>query len=175
MLEFTILDCTNCADVEAYEKGMFEAYYGTSETISLTRIFDTETKRLRLKIPYEDQTILLGKIDDEVVAAVGFNRNQKDKLNLENLGFSIDKSKKNFAEGTGMFCTVQFHEGKLVLLELLSRIWDIIRDMDYEVFYGYCGEDNLRFFQRVDFSVIDTKVICGEKMFLLQAKPHPKA
>lgn len=170
MLSFSILDHRNPKDVETYEKGMFKAYFGTSETIHLTRVVDKEQKRLRLKIPYEDQTILTAKVDDTIIAAVGFNNNQQATLNLENLGFTIDKTKKNFAEGTGMFCNVQFHEGKLVLLELLSKVWEMIREEGYEVFYGFCGEDKLRFFERVDFKVIDTKEICGEKMFLLKAQ-----
>lgn len=167
---FTQLDCNDPIEVQRYEEAMYSSFVGATATLHLTREIDEIHKRVRLKVPYESQTVLLAYYNDEIIAASGFNDNTKSTFNLELVGFEIDKSEQGIAESTGVFCTQLFVEGQLVLKTLLAKGWSLLRQRGVKTFYGYCNESKIRFYRNIGFTDIKNKIICGEKIYLLKTE-----
>lgn len=166
-LNIFYLNPTESDRIMRFEQLMFEAYFGTTETLPLTRIVDEENRRLKSKIPYEDQKIIIAESGGEMIAGMGVNFNMNSTLNLENHGFSIDKNQPGIAEGTGMFCTTPFVDGKLVMSELFRFGNIYMKENGYRKIYGFCGKRMVRSFKALGFELLEEREIMGEEMFLL--------
>lgn len=166
-LDIFYLDPADTERIEQYERQMFRAYYGATKTLELTRHIDKKNRRIRSKIPYEDQKIIIAEVNGKMIAGMGVNFNMNGTLNLENLGFSIDKSQEKIAEGTGMFCNTPFVDGKMVMYELFMFGNVYLKENQYKTMYGFCGQKLVRSFKSMGFSVLEEKEVEGETMFLL--------
>ncbi len=171
-LKIRYLDISDTKKVEEFEQKMYTAYFGTTNTLELTRMIDIPNKRLRSKIAYENQKIIIAEEDGEMIGAMGTNFNMSDTLNLENIGFRIDKEEEGIAEGTGMFCTNPLVDGKLVMHELFQFGNTFLRENGYHTMYRFCGKKMKRSFSALGFEMLEEKIVMGEAVYLLKATEY---
>ncbi len=168
-LVYTTLDITNEKDIVEYERAMFRAFQNT-EIITLPEIweYDRKAKRLRTKIPYRNQIIYIARLFDAIVAGTAINYNMHEPLQLEMIGFSIDKSDEHICEGLGVFCLQVFHETIPIGIQLKDYAFAQIAQKGIKTMYGTCSPKKLPGYVQLKFEVIDERVFKGEKKYLLK-------
>jgi len=168
-LEFSILDSHNEYDVIAYEKSLFRAFSRLSDLgIARTKDVDSASERMRNKIPYSDLDILLGWLDGRIIASLAINRNMDRVLQLELMGFSIDKSEPGICEGLSLFnhrVLVNNQSVGLLLKEFGDRY---AASLGIKKIYGTCSEKTIKGYTKLGFTVLDTLSIEGVRQFLIQ-------
>lgn len=168
-LIFSELDIKNANDIREYERALFRAFQGT-EILTLEEIwdFDNRNKRLKTKIPYHSQEIYIARLHGGIVAGTPFNFNMNEPLQLEMVGFSIDKNRENICEGLGVFCLQVFHDTQSIGLMLKDYAMERLKEKNITVAYGTCSQRKLKGYQQLKFEVIDEKMFKGEKKYLLK-------
>jgi hypothetical protein len=167
-LELSTLNIKNENEVVQYERALFRAFSST-DIITLDAIwdFDIPRERYRPKIPYQSQEIYIAKLRGEIVAGAAMNFYVEEELQLEMIGFSIDKTEKHICEGIGIFNLQIFGGMNVIALQLRDYSYDRLREKNIERIYGTCSEKRLRGYQLLGFQAIDELVFKGEKKYLL--------
>lgn len=167
-LTFSVLDLNNAEEIIAYERALFRAFQGT-EILTLDEIwdYDKSKRRLKTKIPYQSQEVYITKLQGMIIGGVPVNFNMKEPLQLEMMGFSIDKSAENICEGLGVFSLQVFHETIPVGLELRDYAFERIKQKNIKIVYGTCSQRKLKGYLNLKFKVIDERIFKGEKKYLL--------
>lgn len=168
-LSFTILDTSNIDDIVQYEKALFRAFYGSDDpTLRQIWDIDKETKRIKMKIDYHDQEILVAKLHNSIVAGVAINYNMSEQLQLEMLGFSIYKSENNICEGLALFNLQVFQGSNPIALLLRDFTFEKLREKNIIKTYGTTSKKNVRGYQILGWKVIDFRDICEHRKFLME-------
>ncbi|MFW6254413.1 MAG: hypothetical protein ACOC41_05740 [Chitinivibrionales bacterium] len=168
-MQYEILDIHNESEVAAYERAMYRAFSG-SEIVTLDKIwqFDHKNRKLRTRIPYDDQEIYVARLDDSVVAGVAVNYAMDKILQLEMMGFSIDKNRKGICEGLGIFNLRVFHNSSMVALTLKQHMFEKMRERGIVRAYGTCSTRKLRGYLHLGWRLIDQRQFEGEQKYLLE-------
>lgn len=168
-LEYSVieLDTGNETALEQYEKTLYQVFIPVFDTTS-DRIFivDRKNKRLRSRITYANQNIFLVKSNDWILGGVALNFNQNSLLQLELLGFQIERS-TNFCEGLRFFMQCDYTISGLVFRSLRKRISEEFKKYNTRIFFGTCTQKNVRGYTAMGFSIKDHFVFNNEKIFLL--------
>ena len=167
-LELSILNIKRENDVAQYERALCRAFSST-DIMTLGEIWDFEVpgERFRPKIPYESQEIYIAKLRGAIVAGAAINFNTEEELQLEMIGFSIDKTQKRICEAIGVFNLQLFADMRPIAVQLRDYSYDRLRERKIEKIYGTCSERRLRGYQLIGFEAIDELVIGGKKECLL--------
>ena len=168
-LNYEVLDTTNSEAVAAYEKGVYRAFV-PYETPALTSVwdFDHKARRVVSKIPYSSQVIFVGKLDSATVSGVSVNLNMNEELQLEMMGFEIDKSQNGLAEGLGVFNLQVFSGVNPIAILLKKFAFKKIQELDISIMYGTCSDRVLRGYQALGWKAVDERVFMDEKKYLLE-------
>ena len=168
-LNYEVLDTSDNEAVIAYEKSLFRAFI-PYETPALKSVwnFNHKERRVKTKIPYSSQVIFVGKLGDATVSAVSVNLNMKEQLQLEMMGFSIDKTQKGLAEGIGVFNLQVFSGVNPIAILLKKFAFKKIQELDISLMYGTCSDRVLRGYQALGWKVVDERVFMDEKKYLLE-------
>ncbi len=168
-ITFSELDIHNKNDIKEYERALFRAFQGT-EILTLKEIwdFDNRHKRLKTKVPYQSQVIYIARLHGGIVAGTPFNFNMNEQLQLEMVGFSIDKNQKDICEGLGVFCLQVFHDATSIGLMLKDYAMEHLKERNIRTAYGTCSQRKLKGYQQLKFEVIDERMFMGEKKYLLK-------
>jgi hypothetical protein len=163
------LDIQNTKKVVQYERALFRAFYGIKgSAMDLFWNIDKKNRRISAKIPYSDQKIFIADLDDEVIAGVAINLNISALLQLEMLGFSIDKAEPFIAEGLALFNTQTFPGSESVIIKLRDYMDKKVDEFHIRKVYGTCSERLLRGYKILGWKVLDEKVINGAPKFLIE-------
>ena len=167
-LELSILNIQSETDVVQYERALCRAFSST-DIVTLDEIwdFDITGERLKPRIPYPSQEIYIAKLRGAIIAGVAINFNLEEQLQLEMIGFSIDKTEKHICEGIGIFNLQIFGGMNVIALQLKDFSYNKLREKNIEKIFGTCSEKRLRGYQILDFEVIDELFFKGEKKYLL--------
>jgi hypothetical protein len=167
-LKLSILDTSDPSRVEQYEKSFFKAFYGINDS-AMDLISDTDktNKVMRTKLPYKDQAIFIADLNGAIVSAVAINRNLEDRLQLEMLGFSIDKKEAGIVEGLIVFNLQTFFGMESIALKLKDFAQQKIDEWKIRKIYGTCSKRLLRGYQILGWKVIDEKTIGSTQEYLL--------
>jgi len=149
-------------------------YRAFSKTLDATSeiVFDIDrgAKRMRSKVTYADQRILVvGR--EGIVAGMAINANLQSALQLEMLGFRVDKTKSDFREVLVLFSLMNPSDSVLFLKGLLT---DQIRQIPTEIgggitrLYGTCGDNLIRGYRLMGFRVCDTRAFGKHTEYLIE-------
>ncbi|GAG10686.1 unnamed protein product, partial [marine sediment metagenome] len=128
-LTFSILDITEQEEIFAYERALYRAFSAT-ESIILEQIWDfnKKEKRVRTKIPYSSQEIYTARIGGRIIAGAAMNYNIENTLQLEMIGFTIDKTEENICEGLALFNLQMVVDDKMIALGLKDFAFDYVKN-----------------------------------------------
>jgi hypothetical protein len=147
-LEFTTLNITDINEVMHYEKALYRAFSSTDiKTLDEIWDFDIPNKRINTKIPYRSQEVFIAKLGGVIIAGAAVNFNMREKLQLEIIGFSIDKTEKHICEGLGIFSLQVFSGINPVALQLRDFSYDILDGKGIKKVYGTCSQRRLKGYQ----------------------------
>jgi hypothetical protein len=170
-IQLSVLDFSDNDDIARYEKSFFKSFYkkDISDLISIWD-FDEKNRRAHTKIPYSDQEIYVAKIDTEIVSGMAVNYNMKNQLQLEMLGFKIDKTQMNIAEGLVMFNLVTFYENVSVAFKIRDFAQSRMNLRLVKKTYGTCPKKLVKGYLFLGWNVIDEKLVHGQLEYLLEKK-----
>ena len=104
--EYSILNTNNEHELIEYERELYKAFKNNDWVMTNYQLIDGN--RLRSKtLTYADIEVCLVKNDNKIIIGSAVNYNMDKILQLEEEGFDIDKSTKNFCEGLIFFTTEQ--------------------------------------------------------------------
>jgi hypothetical protein len=169
MGSWSILDAGNNDEVLAYERAFFRAFaHQMKGNAGLVFSVDRAARRIRSRISYEAQRIYVVRHADAVVMAVAAHIDASGELQLERLGFSVDRSKWRFCEIVVLFALADPVKSLLYIRELSSVFIAALRTEGFERIYGTCGRRLVRGYEQMGFVVKDTNVTAGEEECLLE-------
>ncbi|MCA9605009.1 MAG: hypothetical protein KC619_05420 [Myxococcales bacterium] len=162
------LDLGDPDAVADYERALYAAFRD-SDIGTLDRIwqFDHDAKRLRPRVPYAGQQVFVSRVDGEIVAGIPMHLDMSGPLQLETMGFEIDKGEPGVCEGLGVFSLCFLYEGRVIALELRDHVFEALRAQAIRKAYGTCSQKRLRPYQLLGFRVIDERDFDGERKYLL--------
>jgi len=168
-IHFSFLDHENPDEVASYEKALFRAFYNKNSPIeSLIWDADVKAKRLTSKIPYKNQDIIIARLADLIIGGVAVNYAMQEKLQLELLGFEIDKTEPDICEGRALFNTHIFDTSTLVALEMKEFMFNHLKKKNITKVYANCSEKRLRGYLILGWKEIGSKDFGALKAYLLQ-------
>lgn len=97
---FALLDTSDPAAVLEFERAVFRAFSTTLDDPILKYIWDVDVRagRIRTKVPYRHQTIHVARLKGAIAAGAAVNLAVNDTMQLEMLGFTIDKAQPRIGE-----------------------------------------------------------------------------
>ena len=139
--EFCIL--TNDEDIIEYEKGLYDSY---SQKDADGWIFNNyemiDNCRLKPNIDYKDLVVYGYKDKNKLIAGAAINYNMAGTLQLEQMGFKIEKTDKKFCEGLNLFATIDMSENLMLTVgDFHDLIVKDIKNRGVEIVYGTCEDE----------------------------------
>lgn len=170
MLTLQMLDISNADDVKQLEEVQYQVF--AEKMISANEEFshvDHTAKRFRPRIPYEDLRTIIGKHNGTIVCGMTLNINLNHKLQLETLGFSIDKTEPDIAEGRGFFITSPFIDGESTLFKVRDYAIRYLQNNQINKVYGCCFKNLVRGYKLLGFNELDSHKFNGEEVYFLES------
>lgn len=167
-LTIRLLDTTNPEEIAAYEKTVYMAFSSVLDpSQEVMWNIDYPKKRLSTKIPYSSQKIMIAETEGSIIAGFALNFNMQKTLQLEYLGFKIDRNEPGICEGLLLFNTRLSLNSHLVLSEIKEPLIRFLKSQQIKKAYGTCSKRRLRGYRFLGFKDIDTKTINGVQKYLL--------
>ncbi len=167
-LTVRLLDTTNPEEIAAYEKAVYMAFSSVQDpSQEIIWNIDYPKKRISTKIPYSSQKIIIAEIDGSIIAGFALNFNMQEKLQLEYLGFKIDRSEFGICEGLLLFNTQVSFNNHLILPEIKEPLIRFLKSQNIKKTYGTCNKKRIRGYRFLGFKDIDMKLISGIPEYLL--------
>jgi hypothetical protein len=168
LLQHTILDTGNAEEIERFERTLYRVFGDDEpEVRRLIREYDHKNRRMRFKIPYASCEIYAAKIGRRIVSGVAMNYNMRDRLEIEMLGFTVDKSEPGICEGFALFNTQMFFGRTLVANEFRKFVMEKLRARNVSKCYATCSAARLRGYRFLGWNDIDSREINGTTKYLL--------
>jgi hypothetical protein len=169
LLKLSILDTSDISRVAQYEKSLFKAFYGFYDA-AMDKMWDIDpsNKKIHTKIPYKDQEIFVADLDGAIISAISVNRNTEDLLQLEMLGFSVNKKEAGIAEGIALFNLQPFVGSESIVLKLRDFSQQKIDEWQIRKLYGTCSKRLLRGYQILGWKEIDEKTVGSAQRYLIE-------
>lgn len=168
-LTFSLLDNTDGEAVAHYERSLFRAFFPHYDAVfPLIWHIDREKRRLRSMIPYADQDIFIGRLNGAVIAGVSINYAVHKLLQLEMLGFTVDKTQHDICEGRALFSLQMFAGAGSVLARLGEFAYASLVRKHIKKIFGTCSPKMLRGYRHFGFTVIAEGTIMQRRRYLLE-------
>ncbi|MBD3420624.1 MAG: hypothetical protein GF398_10955 [Chitinivibrionales bacterium] len=167
MSKFNIsyLDAHDEERVVAWERALYRAF-NSAELLELIWDVDRKNRRIKTRIPYASQLIVVGSVEDAVIAGMAINFNMADRLQLEMYGFSLDKQESGMCEGLCLFNSLIFSGDSTVMFDMRDFMYEELRNRNITKTYGTCSENRIKGYRALGFRDIDRKVIDGHAKYL---------
>lgn len=167
-VEYSMLDVKNPEDVAAYERALYRAF-SAAGSIVLDRIweFDRKNRRAKTRVAYEGQEIYAARAGDAIIAAAAMNYDMTRPLQLEMIGFTVDKSETGVCEGLALFSLDTFAGHAAVSLRLKDYTFSMVRRRHIRTMYATCSQRRLGGYRRLGWREIDERSFERGKVFLL--------
>jgi hypothetical protein len=166
--DFTsLLNKYDQSEMSEFERALFEAFKNVADP-SLDAIWDIDRseQKIKIRIPYADQEIMILRINGLIAAAASVNFNMSSKLQLEEFGFKINKDEKNICEGLFIF---NIHPDLSLAMAFKKRLIEYLILRNIKKFYGTCSEKRIKGYRLLGFNDIETRIFNGQKKYLLIA------
>jgi hypothetical protein len=167
--DIALLDTADPGQVTAYERALFRAFSsvitGTTDPVFL---IDWRARRLRTRLSYASQEILVVRKADAILAGTAINFDLVNTLQLEMLGFSIDKAQPGVCEALALFSLLDPLSSAAVLKKVFAILLQRFADKGIRRIYGTCSQRRLRSYQIIGFATTDQTVVQGQAEYLLE-------
>ncbi len=168
-LNIRSLDITNQTDILQLETAMYTAFsHYSSDLYKGQWEFDHDTKRAKTIIPYASQQVFVAEVDGTIIGAIMINLDMQAQTQYEKIGFTANKEQGITAEGTVLFTNKAMVGRKVVLICLVEKAAEFIRDLGIKVIYMTCNKKHLFGYQQLGFHLIDKTMFNGQQKFFLQ-------
>jgi hypothetical protein len=163
------LDLSSESEIEKYERALYLAI-GRERRGGWNHIcfVDRQLKRVRMNIPYENQRIFVVENDTLVLAACAVNVVPIGKLQLEQIGFEIDRAQPGICEALVFFS----HLGPMVSSGIMRDFFDFltrgIKELNTQVLYATAPERLVRGYKVMGFSEVNSLLLDGDREVLLK-------
>ena len=170
--EYCILDTNNEDELIEYEKELFDSFSKLDPDGWVMNNYQIiNGNRLRSKtLTYEDIEVYLVKNYCKILIGSSVNYNVNKKLQLEIMGFYLDKKIKNFCEGLIFFTTEQAknHDFLKISTNLFEFIKKKLLKKNIKTVYGTCSRKLKAMYSLLGYEVIDKLVVNNEKKLLMK-------
>lgn len=167
---FELINTRDESVVAKYENALYRAF-SNSYIKTLDRIWniDHKNKRIKTVVPYDFQQIIALKIDGSEKYLAGMSINYDlNHMQLEQMGFKIDKSRSSTCEVLYMFSLADYIGGVSPLQILSAQLMKEINARGIKYLYGTCSLRRLNAYTLLGFRNIDRQIFEGEEKFLLE-------
>lgn len=153
----------NPADVVLYERAFFRAFSAISDpTIDDIWLVNRREKRIATRIPYGSQLIYCAQTQTpQIIGAFAMNTDFTQPLQLEMLGFTVDKSKPGQIEVLQIFTLVPMVDDRPLLKVLAEYVFADLASRNISYVYATCPLKRLRFYEEVGLTLLDQKKCKG--------------
>lgn len=164
-----VVDVNDSESHELFEKAAFKAFESNLDDVSIQKIWriDENNKIIKFPYPYEDLEVALFSAGEEILAAACINTNMKNTLQLEKLGFQVDKSESAIVEVVVLFVLTPMYNGSPIFFKVRDFIFPYLINKSIKKIYGTCNKQKFRGFKILDFRIIDTRVFDGKDEYLI--------
>ena len=91
------------------------------------------------------------------------------KLQLEEMGFKIERDKEKFCEGLTLYNNNEMSDKLLFIFDkLMNIIIKNLKEMKIYFIYATCSDHLINMYNLFGFEMIDTKNLLGVKKYLLK-------
>jgi hypothetical protein len=174
MIDFEFLKDENSIKDEGalteFEKLLYKSFSENSPNGWLIKNYKTiDNSRLLPTVPYEDVFIFVAKKDGQIVAGISGTLNMNNELQLEKMGFDVDKHTNPFCEGLNFYISDDLGEGFLkVLGGFLDRIVTELKLRNIDCIYSTCSKKLRNMYMMFDFEILDSRDLDGDEEFLIR-------
>ncbi len=158
-------------EIITYEKLLFEMFSQKNPSNIIFDCFDTiDGCRLRSKIvPLSDQVYCVAEQNDVILAGMSGNVNCSGPLQLEYVGFSVDRNGPKFMEGLAFFAARDLGVSIVPVFDtLISFIGARLKDLQVDRIYSTCSQSLLRMYEHFGFTSRDRLTLPnGEEKHLI--------
>jgi hypothetical protein len=167
-IEYRDLNILDPEAIIAYERALFRAFTAT-DTVILERIwdFDRPQKRARTRIPYSSQRIFTACLEGRIIGGAAMNLNMQAPLQLEAMGFSIDKSASGVCEGIALFNLQIFSGATMVAAALRDYSLGRIQAENIRALYGTCSQRRMRGYSMLGWKPVAEKAFERGTVYLI--------
>jgi hypothetical protein len=165
--QFAVLDTSDERQRALYERALFRAFSTPSVVLEQVWEFDRKSRRARTAVPYGSQEIYVAWLEGVVVAGVAVNFNTRDRLQLEMMGFSVDKNEPGLCEGLALFNHRLFADSSMVALGLRDFSLERLKARGVTRLYGTCTERKLRGYRVLGWEPIDSREFTRGRVYLI--------
>lgn len=153
---FETLDTSRPDELERYERSLYRAFRATP-SIVLEQIwnFDHKTLRVKARIPYSSQLVYIGRSGKSIIAGAAMNVDMSQALQLEMVGFSIDKTEPGVCEGLSLFTLRMFNGDRLIGAGLKEYAYPLMVRAGVRIIYGTCNKRRLRGYMNLGYEPVN--------------------
>ena len=154
-------------DLLKFERLLYESFKNDQWIMNNYHIIDNS--RLIPPVCYDDVFIIIAKENNEIIAGTSGIINMKNRLQLEQMGFHIDKNKKKIAEGLNFYITKDSNKNFIKILNsFLDIIIKEIKKRNIEEMYTTCSKDLVKYYELFGFEISEQIELDGYPEFLMK-------
>ena len=114
--------------------------------------------------------IFIAKKDNEIIAGISDAINMNNKLQLESMGFSIDKkSELKISEGLNFYINIDLSESIFEILgTFLNKIVAELKKSGINIIYVTCSPHLINMYEMFGFEVVDKKKLENLDEYLIK-------
>jgi hypothetical protein len=161
------LNISDPSEIAEFESALYDAFKNISDP-SLEAIWDIDRsgRKIKTRIPYADQDIMVVRINGSIAAAASVNLNMGGTLQLEEFGFTIDKNEQNICEGLFIF---NIHPDLALAIAFKKNFFEYLALRDIKKIYGTCSEKRIKGYRLLGFNDVEMRIFRDQKKYLLMA------
>lgn len=170
LIKYEILDSRNKEDVIEYEKGLYRAF--TTKNPASEHIKNWElvgNDRYRSKLPYQDLTIYLIRVEDKIAGGAAINFNPEHKFEVENFGFTLSPQIRNMkiADGLSLYILEEYIDTNFMAVfnDLCDFILLDLKKKKIDYWYGNSIKKTKALYILMGFEVVDNM---GDDKYLIR-------
>lgn len=151
-LKINELDFSDDRKTKCYENLLYQSFKDYPESFfEGIWFFNHDEFTAKMRIPYSSQKILLAEAENEIVGAVVINTNMQLQLQLEMVGFNIEKIDGKTAEVLAIFSKKIMVGRDVVLARLGESCVNILKKIGIKTCWATCTEKHLRGYISIGF------------------------
>ncbi|OHD14910.1 MAG: hypothetical protein A2086_02390 [Spirochaetes bacterium GWD1_27_9] len=141
-----------------FEKGLYEEFVEKEPNSWIVKNYEhIDGCRLKSTIPYEYQKIYAVKKDGKIIMAAALNMNNKIRLKIEEMGFTLTEEQKNinFCEGLSLYIVKDCKENPFDLDISLKKFYmEDLKKLGKTAIYGVCADKLLKLYLKFNFKIL---------------------
>lgn len=158
-------------EIIEYEKRLYEAFktkHPDNWIFSHYEIIDNCRIRPR-NIPRRDQVFYAAVKNGKILAGICGNRNSGAPLQLEEMGFTIDRTGPKFIEGLNLYAAENLgFDAISVFQQIFSFAAVLLRADEVKQIYSTCSAHLLKMYKFFGYESVDCKVLDGVEKHLIK-------